>query len=996
MDEKIIFQIILDQVAAAKNLGELKKQLNEMVKNLPTDKDSEGFKIMAKGAQFLGEEIKKLESAAKNLGAGAAGEVQKSFKQIQKATGDLLMSWKEDFHDMSKMQESSKNWSDYKKQIEETKGAIDKITVVNDFWKAKLAEGTAHQHKHTEVVKKTKEEIEAERKEKEKNRLETHNANQILKQNIIIENASAGSVELMRAQLALVTNEWKKLSETERENSDRGKELTETKLKLTNQLKELEAATGDTRRNVGNYTNTIISLQRKIEDLTKTSATMDIGSDEFKDAQEEIKRLKVQIGQAQGVLDSFGRSTKNSALETTLAFGKFTGGAIAGISSLNIILGENKDTEKALLQVTQAIQIVQSVRAVTEGILASKTVLLTIATGAQAIATKALELAQRGLNAAMNSNPIIAIITGITTLIALLAGSSVAFASETKEVSKNNEELEKAIKNYDALNDVRDSAFEKRSDLDIQLAVERNQMSQHSADLLKINNDYRNDLFELNKKQKEEFNKLKEEFDKGTIKSLEELQAKAKELNERTADASIDLEVAKNNSLEIKNIKHNKEIAKQNEEAAKKREEENKKLSELKQKQFDDDFNRIAAELERQSDLDHEAFQAKVAAEAERIQLEIATLKDGDEQKLTLRLQTLATQRDAELALVTSGSQEAKNINEKFRQDEIAAKDEHFKVIRDKVATDNAERLAAELVQLELAGQSTTAKQIEIENAEFERKKNELILEGKSTETLKLQHENNLTAIQKKSADDRASITAKEFQLTKNILNAYASLGEIMASNEEEAAEFAKGVALFNIGLSTAQAIAQMAAIAKGATPIDYAIQYAAGIAVILANIASAKKLIVGNPKAPELQKFNDGNIAFEGGNIPSWGGMITGRAHSQNGVKFSMGNKTGEADGKKGEAYIINTGHDPFLKAAASAINVAGGGKSFYDWGGALKFQDGGFASRSATSTSDFPQQIADAIGEKFAQLPPVIATIEDINSGQDRVMRIQDRVSV
>lgn len=67
------------------------------------------------------------------------------------------------------------------------------------------------------------------------------------------QQANQGSIEQLRAQLSQVTNQWSKLSKEERENTDAGQKLVAQKLKLTEELKRLEKQTGDTRRNVGNY-----------------------------------------------------------------------------------------------------------------------------------------------------------------------------------------------------------------------------------------------------------------------------------------------------------------------------------------------------------------------------------------------------------------------------------------------------------------------------------------------------------------------------------------------------------------------------------------------------------------------------------------------------------------------------------------------------------------------------------------------------------------------
>jgi hypothetical protein len=65
--------------------------------------------------------------------------------------------------------------------------------------------------------------------------------------------AATGSIEQMRKQLSVVTVQWKNLTKEERENEEIGGKLAKQKKALTDALKAEEKATGDTRRNVGNY-----------------------------------------------------------------------------------------------------------------------------------------------------------------------------------------------------------------------------------------------------------------------------------------------------------------------------------------------------------------------------------------------------------------------------------------------------------------------------------------------------------------------------------------------------------------------------------------------------------------------------------------------------------------------------------------------------------------------------------------------------------------------
>lgn len=84
--------------------------------------------------------------------------------------------------------------------------------------------------------------------------------NAILKQQVILEKAAAGSINELRSRLSIVTKQWSALSKEERENSQIGRRLVIQKRLLTEEIKKLERATGDHRRNVGNYSEALDNL----------------------------------------------------------------------------------------------------------------------------------------------------------------------------------------------------------------------------------------------------------------------------------------------------------------------------------------------------------------------------------------------------------------------------------------------------------------------------------------------------------------------------------------------------------------------------------------------------------------------------------------------------------------------------------------------------------------------------------------------------------------
>jgi hypothetical protein len=78
-----------------------------------------------------------------------------------------------------------------------------------------------------------------------------------------VQDASAGTIERLRAQLSVVSQEWAKVTKAEGKNSEESDRLGKKKLELTELLKAEEKATGDNRRNVGNYSEAITDAAKQ-------------------------------------------------------------------------------------------------------------------------------------------------------------------------------------------------------------------------------------------------------------------------------------------------------------------------------------------------------------------------------------------------------------------------------------------------------------------------------------------------------------------------------------------------------------------------------------------------------------------------------------------------------------------------------------------------------------------------------------------------------------
>lgn len=88
------------------------------------------------------------------------------------------------------------------------------------------------------------------------------------------ETTEANTLKQVKAELAAVTIEWNKSTKISGENSEATKKLSARKLELTEALKREEKATGDARRNVGNYTEAMQGLPGPIGNAANSVQTL--------------------------------------------------------------------------------------------------------------------------------------------------------------------------------------------------------------------------------------------------------------------------------------------------------------------------------------------------------------------------------------------------------------------------------------------------------------------------------------------------------------------------------------------------------------------------------------------------------------------------------------------------------------------------------------------------------------------------------------------------
>lgn len=95
----------------------------------------------------------------------------------------------------------------------------------------------------------------------------------------------------------------------------------------------------------------------------------------------------------------------------------------------------------------------------------------------------------------------------------------------------------------------------------------------------------------------------------------------------------------------------------------------------------------------------------------------------------------------------------------------------------------------------------------------------------------------------------REYLEQHKFELMQQGVSSMAKLGEIFMDNEQQLSEFQKDLALVQIGIDTARAIASAVSSAKGATTFDYVAQIGVAVGTVLTNIATAKKILSSSGK---------------------------------------------------------------------------------------------------------------------------------------------------
>lgn len=798
-----------------------------------------------------------------------------------------------------------------------------------------------------------------------------------------------GSLQSMRAELSRLNKVYVNLSQAERESA-KGRDLQKKILSLNTTIGDAEKKLGDFRRQVGNYENTMKSALGANNKYVATLMLMKDGN----------MNLGAALKTTTSVVISFGKALFAAIMANPII--AVIAGIVAVLTGLVKIMRGNEE------QSARLDAVLAPLKRTFEGIVAVLQIVagwvLDVAEGFEALALQVTKLGEKipviGKYFKQSNDAMLASIQLSKDKVALDKQTrelDVANAKAQYESSELRKKAEDRVK-YTAeerLKFVQEANAKEQEILDnrLKIAEEQFRIAQEEATYNENSKEVNEDLAKMEANlylvRKEHSDKTKElmtkeneirnqsltaektrlaQAKKATEEAVKQKQ-KELELIRQAEDTALSLvKEGIEKQRQTVNVQYDRQI-----EDLKRKLSTEKNLTDVAKKALNDSI--ILAEQKRDADLkklSDESIQAQIKKETERIQLQLDSVKKGTSQEHNLRLSLIEHNRQAELA---ANLQLAKEL----RQSEVDINAAYNKLIADENEAFRKEQFdkQSEYIRLEwenkiLQLREGTLQEYDLKVQQAQADYDLLVNMDAATKAALyesdieytnavLQSQKRITEAKQAQVNAENEFVLMQIEAATTVTDAFSSMIDTFAEDNENLAAFAKTVALFNIGLSTAEALAKGVASAQAVGFPANIPAIATTIAAIMANIVKAKQL-VSKEKNP---KYADG-------------GEITGPSHASGGVLI-------EAEGGEG---IINkhSMSNPLLRSIASAVNVAGGGVPFSN---VPIFPSG---SSGGLDTAELKAVFVEALKE----MPVPVVSVVEFTEVQDRVKMIQNNSTI
>jgi len=282
-------------------------------------------------------------------------------------------------------------------------------------------------------------------------------ANDITKLTQRLNQSAEGSYNKLSAQYSLNKIYLNNMTVEEREATEAGRQLVEETKAIYEEMKRLQAETGKTSLNVGNYTDAAKGLTTQIENQTKQLALLRLegkqGSAEYQQLAKETAVLRDAMRDATKEIKNMASDTSTLDSVLSLAAGA-SGGFAAYTGAMELFGSESEEVQEAQKKLQAAIAITTGVQAIQNAVQKQSALMLGISRIQQAALTKAkvydrlvtmqgtkatlaATVAQKAFNLVASANPYVLLAIALITVV----GALVAFSSGTKAAAKNQERL---------------------------------------------------------------------------------------------------------------------------------------------------------------------------------------------------------------------------------------------------------------------------------------------------------------------------------------------------------------------------------------------------------------------------------------------------------------------------------------------------------------------------------------------------------------------------
>lgn len=372
--------------------------------------------------------------------------------------------------------------------------------------------------------------------------------------------------------------------------------------------------------------------------------------------------------------------------------------------------------------------------------------------------------------------------------------------------------------------------------------------------------------------------------------------------------------------------------------------------------------------------------------------------KQGEVEVAQLQAITAENQRQTRINILlekeaTQAAKENNEVKSKVRQEELKSLEETLnkeKELRDKAEEDNANReLDAQVRQAQITANrigsesaridaENIARQRLLENEQLTATERENIIresEDRIVEIKRSAGEQNLK-FQREIAAQNEAIQQAELSFAGGIANGLIGfIGDVAEATGANAA-FAKGLALFQIGINTAVALTGAILQAQSVPFPANIVAIGTGIGAVLGGIGSAIGILTKSGDPPATPKFATGVIGLDGAGTETSDSI--------------------DARLSKGESVLTAKATRKYHRQLAY-MEMSVGNKPNYQFGGGMfaggfipsVSGDGGFLARETVKQSDSALMMSEAIRNGFALAPAPVLSIKELNTKQKDINR-------